>query len=176
MDVLDPHGLITFDQNSLHRRVSHDRQAIAFFRRAQIRHGSAAAAVVARGDLVEADAVLAFAIEIRSERNAGLLRSTHKPTGQFTHLLEIRDPQRTAGRVIAIVESLIVFGTLEVRQHLAKRPALATCTGPVVVILVLAADVDQRIHRTATAQHPTLGKYALASVHRRLRFGLVTRQ
>src|SRR6266446_147010 len=65
--------------------------------------------------------------------------------------------------------ALVTFRTLEIRQHLLPRPALASKRCPVVIVGVMAADIDHAVDRARSAQRLAARLVASASVEPRLR-------
>src|SRR6266436_1295373 len=65
--------------------------------------------------------------------------------------------------------ALVTFRTLEIRQDLLPRPALASKRCPVVIVGVMAADIDHAVDRARSAQRPAARLVASASVEPRLR-------
>ena len=65
--------------------------------------------------------------------------------------------------------ALVFFRAFEVGQYVAVSPALRTQVGPVIVVLVLPADVQQAIDGAGAAQNPTSRPTHLPVVGLRLR-------
>src|SRR5882724_12411509 len=65
--------------------------------------------------------------------------------------------------------ALVTFRTLEIGQDLLPRPALASKRCPVVIVGVMAADIDHTVDRARSAQRLAARLVALASVEPRLR-------
>ncbi len=61
--------------------------------------------------------------------------------------------ERPAGAVEFAGAARLVFGALEVGQHVGRRPAGVAELAPQVEILVLAADVDHAVDAGRTAEH-----------------------
>jgi hypothetical protein len=59
----------------------------------------------------------------------------------------------SADVMIVISVVLLIFGFAEIRQYIVETPARIAEAPPVVVILVLTADIDQAIDRTGPAEH-----------------------
>jgi hypothetical protein len=56
-----------------------------------------------------------------------------------------------------VAAALLVLGALEIRQHVARTPALAAHLAPAVEIGVLAAYVEHAVDRRRTAEDLALG-------------------
>src|SRR5882724_12046463 len=65
--------------------------------------------------------------------------------------------------------ALVTFRTLEIGQDLLPRPALASKRCPVVIVGVMAADIDHAVDRARSAQRLAARLVASASVEPRLR-------
>ena len=81
--------------------------------------------------------------------------------------------QRAAGAVIFVGAALLVLGLLEIGQHVVIAPAGIAALAPAIVILVLAAHIQQAVDRTRTAEHLSARLEHLPAVQSRLRLGLV---
>ena len=65
----------------------------------------------------------------------------------------VRHRQRAAGAVIFVGAALLIFGLLEIGQHVVIAPAGVAALAPAIVVLVLAAHIQQAVDRTRSAQH-----------------------
>ena len=113
------------------------------------------------------------AIEIIVARNAGLLRRFDEGLAEPMRLADIGNCERSADTVEIIAAALLILGAPEIGQHVGKAPAGITELPPMIVILVLAADVEQAVDRTRSAQHLAARLDDLAVVQLRLRLGFV---
>ena len=173
LPVFDGARAAAFKENALRQRVGLDAQIAAVLRRAQIGEGAAGAAAAARRSLEEARALLLRAIEIRIERNAGLAGGLHERFRQRVVMPPVRHRQRAAGAVILVFAALLVLGLPEVRQHVLKAPAGIAALAPAVVILVLAAHIQQAVDRARAAEHFSARLKYLPAVQARFGLGLV---
>ena len=105
--------------------------------------------------------------------NAGFRGGRHKGFGQRIGVAPVRHRQRAAGAVIFVGAALLVLGLLEVGQHVVITPAGIAALAPAIVILVLAAHIQQAVDRARSAQHLAARLKHLAAVQPRLRLGLV---
>ena len=123
------------------------------------------------GGLVEADAVLAVAVEIVAVGQVQLLASADKRHAERVSVAVLADRQQALTAVIGVGQALVGLGTFEIGQHVLIAPADAAVTfGPLVVILPLATNIDHAVDR---AQHLALGDLHAAVVGVRLGFGFV---
>jgi hypothetical protein len=88
-------------------------------------------------------------------------------------MTQIRNRQRAANPVKIIRAAMLVFGFLEIGQHVVKAPAMVAVLTPAVVVLVLTADIEQAVDRTRSAQHLAARLKHASPVQSRLRLGLV---
>ena len=123
--------------------------------RVQVGHRRGTAPPVAHGLLEMRHAVLPGAVVVGI---VGITRVDPRADVEVDHLAfhqAVRDGQRPlapAQRVVAAA-ALVALGPLEQRQHLVPRPAAAAHLRPAVVILRLAAHVEQPVDRGRAAQH-----------------------
>ena len=68
-------------------------------------------------------------------------------------LADVGHRERASGSVKLVRAALLIFGAPKIGQHLGKAPAGIAELPPMVVILVLAADIEQAVDRTRSAQH-----------------------
>ncbi|MCY1346045.1 hypothetical protein D9M69_321200 [compost metagenome] len=140
----------------------------------QVALGRAAALAVLLGDLVAEAAILLAAVVVLGAGDALRLGGAHEHLAQRAGRLQLGDVQRTAGAVeLALAETLVVLGLLEVRQHLVVAPAGVAQARPVVVVPAVATHVDHAVDRAGTAQRLAARLVALAPVEARLRHRLV---
>ena len=67
-------------------------------------------------------------------------------------LADIGDRERAADAVQLVGAALLILGAPEIRQHVGESPAGIAELPPVIVILVLAADIEQPVDRARSAQ------------------------
>jgi hypothetical protein len=171
--VRDAAGALAVEQDALCQRRGLDAQIAARQRRPQIgprRRGPPAAP---RRGLEEARALLGRAIEIRIGRNADFGRGMHERFRQRIMVAPVRHRQRSAGAVIFVGAALLIFRLPEVRQHVVIAPAGIAALPPAVIVLVLAAHVEQAVDRAGTAEHFSPRLEHLPAVQTGLGLGLV---
>ena len=133
-------------------RVGHHLQVGPAQVRRQVGLGGAAALAALLRHLVQAHAFLQRAVEVAVQRVAGLLRGLHEELGRARRLLQVHHVQRAARAMEGVAAAFVVLGLQEVGQHVLPGPARVALGGPMVVVLVLAADIDHRVDRTGPAQ------------------------
>src|SRR6185437_15749378 len=107
-------------------------------------------------------ALLGRPVEVIVARKAGLSCRLDESFAQRMRFAHIGDRERAAGAVQRICAALLILCAPEVGQHVPEAPAGITELTPVVVILRLAADIEQAVDRTGTAQHFAARLYDLA--------------
>src|ERR1700722_8461658 len=88
-------------------------------------------------------------------------------------LADVRDRQWAADTMQIVGAALLILGALEVGQYVLKRPAGVTELPPVIVVLMLAADVEQAVDRARSAHHLAAWLDDLPVIQFRFRFGLI---
>ena len=134
--------------------------------------GGGPAAPVVGGGLVVAAAFLLRAVEIGVAGEAGFLAGVQHRIGQFEAAGLVGDGQRAAGRVVVIGAARLVLGFLEVGENRIPVPADAAALAPLVVVGVVAADIDHAVDRAGAAQGLAARKVELAVGELRLRGAL----
>src|SRR6516225_4400970 len=81
------------------------------------------------------------------------MRRFDESLAQRMWLADVGDGKRPADAVKVVGAALLILGAPEIRQHVGKAPAGIAELPPVIVVLVLAADVEQVVDRTRSAQH-----------------------
>ena len=155
LHLAEPAGLHTdrtrpLEQHPLDEHVGHHGQVGALHRGMQVGDGGARTETAALGDLVHTDAVLGIAIEVLVARQTGLLPRVDEGMRDQVVRALFAHRQRTAHPVPLRSAALVVLRLEEVRQQIRPRPAGNT---PVVVVAVVAADVDHRVDRGGAAEH-----------------------
>src|SRR6201995_2736964 len=146
-------------------------QIAAMLCRPQIGIRARRAAAAPRGGLEEARAFLGLAVEIRIEGNADLDRGLDEGFRQRVLMAPVRHRQRTARPVIIVRAALLVLRLLEIGQHVVIAPADIAALAPAIVILMLAAHIEQAVDRTRSSQLLASWLERLASPKSRLRLG-----
>ena len=123
----------------------------------QERARGAPAPPVLLGELVEAAAVLAGAVEVGVRGHAGLLGGGDEHLGQRMAEPMVGHVERAAAGVEAVFQPLVVLGLPEERQHVLVAPALVAELGPVIVVRGVAPDVDHVVDRAGPAERPPAG-------------------
>ena len=171
--VFDRPGAAALEHDALRQRRGLDAQIAAVPRRAQIGPRRARPPPAPRRGLKQPGAFLGRAVEIRIVRNAGLGRGVDKGLRQRIGMPRIRHRQRPAGAMKFVGAALLVLRLLEIGQHVVKSPAGIAELAPAVVILMLAAHIEQAVDRARPAQHFSARLKHLPPVQARLRLGLV---
>ena len=86
---------------------------------------------------------------------------------------QIGNRQRPADAMEIVGAALLIFRFLEIGQHIVIAPAAVAVLAPAIVILVLAAHVEQAVDRARSAQHLAARLKHTSPVQSRLRLGLV---
>ena len=171
--VFDRHRAAPFEHNALRQCRGLDPQIAPPPRRAKIGPRRARPPPAPRRGLKPSGAFLGGAIEVGIFRNAGFGRSLDEGVRQRIRMPRIRHRQRPAAAVKFIRAALLIFRRLEIRQHVVEPPSGIAELPPAVVILVLAAHIEQPVDRTRPAQHFSARLKHGSSVQARLRLGLV---
>ena len=150
-----------------------DVQVGAGLRRFQEGLGSAATPAAMGGQLEVAYALLAFPVEIVVGRNARFQCGINEGVGDLPPEADIGYRQRPPGGMMGIRTALLVLRLEKIGQYLLPGPARIAHGGPFVIILGLAADVQQTVQRTGTAQHLAPGPVQPSAVEPRIRIGSV---
>ena len=154
--VVDADRAAVLDDHAGRHRAGFHRQVGARHRGPQEGIHAAAAPGVAVGCLVVAAAFLGLAVEVGVEGQPRLLCRAQECRRYRQGADGVAYAERAAGRVVAVVEALVVLRPLEVGQHVGIGPAGAAGRGPGVVIPGVAAGIDHGVDRAAAAQHPAL--------------------
>ena len=114
--------------------------------RFQVSHCGRTPTPVDRRRLEAPDALLCRAIEIIVTRDTCLDRSVDEGIANLALVTNIRDLQGPTGSVKVVGAVLLVLRLLKERQNFLVAPALVSKLAPVVVVLPLAANVDQAVY------------------------------
>ena len=153
--------------------IGFNRQVAPFPGGLEIPCRAAATSALPGDQLVGACAFLRCAVEIIVGRVTRLDATGNKSPGQRVGPVHIRHPLRAAIAMKVISAALITFGADEIRQHIVPRPAAVAKRCPVIVILTLAAHVDQPVDRTGTTQHFPAWPVNRTAVHTRIGLGVI---
>src|SRR5690606_27502702 len=110
-------------------------------------HRSARAPAIPDGRLLGADLTLGGAHEIGIEGQPELLTGRDPGLAVREVVLEPGHPELAAAAVILAFTTLVALGALEEGQHGLVVPALRTQIAPLVVVGMLAANVDKAVDR-----------------------------
>ena len=136
----------------LDQRFCPDRQIRARPGRLDIgARGGPAFAILLR-DLIEAHALLLFAVEIIPNRQLQIAGSLDKGEAARIGPFLVGYRERPVAAMIGIAAALIAFRFLEIGQDIIIGPAAASHRRPIVIIPFVAADIDHRIDRARSAQ------------------------
>ena len=173
LPVFDRFGATAFEQDALRQRRGFDVQVAAGLCRTKVGVcGAGAPAAVGRG-LEESRTFLGGAIEIGIGGDADFSRGHDKGFRQGILVAPVGHRQRPVPAVIFIRTALLALRFLEIGQHVLIAPAGIAALAPAIVILVLAAHVQQPVDRTRTAEHFSARLEHLPAVQARFRLGLV---
>src|ERR1051325_10187677 len=150
-------------------RVDEHPQVRPPLRGPQITGRRAAAASAADGRLVITGALLRGAVKVAIARNPERRRRGDKGIAQLV-ALEISDFERAACTVPLIGAASLVLRPLEVRQEIRKPPA---GNAPAVIVLGLAADVDEAVDGGRAAQHLAARREDATAAKRGFWLGLI---
>jgi hypothetical protein len=145
--IFDADRAAVLDENARRLRRGADDEVGARRRGAQIGRGRAPVLAVLLRDLEQTATRLYRAVEIRIERNAGLLRRLEKDVAQDIGVGPLGDVERSVAAVELVVEALVALRLDEEWQHVGIAPAGIAELPPMVVVSGLTADIDHRIDR-----------------------------
>ena len=171
--IFDSNRTATLDQHARRLRVFHDSKILARRYGMQIGRGRAPAPAVFLSHLKEPASELHGAVEIRVERQAGLLRRLDENMAKWAGERAFGVIERAIGAVKAVVQALVALGLLEVGQHVVVAPAGIAELAPMIIVGRLPAHIDHGIDRARTAKEPAARPIHAPALHRRLRRGFV---
>ncbi len=173
LPIFDGASAASIEQNPLRLCGGFDLQVAAAPRGTKIgKRGAGATAAPCRG-LEKPGALLGRAVEVGIGGNAGFRRRHYKGLRKRIGVPPVGHRQRAADAVKFVGAALLVFRLLEVGQHVVIAPAGVAPLPPAVIVLMLAANVEQAVDRTRSAQHLAARLEHGSPVQSRLRFGLV---
>src|SRR4029077_14251686 len=85
---------------------------------------------------------------------AGFASRLEEHRDRPAHRAAVGDMLWAADRVVLVAAAFVVFGTDEVRKDVVVGPAGCTRSGPLIVVVGVAADVDHCVHRARSSEHP----------------------
>ncbi|CUI27591.1 Uncharacterised protein [Achromobacter xylosoxidans] len=154
-------------------RAGLDTQVGAAARRPQIGHRGGAAAAIAGGELVVAHPFLVAAVEVGHVWQAERARRADQAFDQRMRRLDRGGVQRTFGAARGARAEVVVLELAEVGQAFLPAPARVAGGGPGIVVLALAADVDQAVDGAGAAQRAAARPVDAAVQHVGVGFGVV---
>src|SRR5208283_5140504 len=104
-------------------------------------------------DLVEVDAVLHGAVEIRVVAQPALYGGFNERRAQGIAESEILDGKRPADAVMLARAPRLVFGLAKIREHARVVPAVRAQRRPFVIVEAMAAGVAHGVDRARAAEH-----------------------
>lgn len=113
---------------------------------------AAAAFAVLLCDLIQTQSFLFPAVEVVANRIPGLPRSLEVDVHDRIVALQLADTQGSALPVVLVEKLIVIFGSLEVRQHVCVRPPVVAERSPLIVVESVAADVTHGIDGRAASQ------------------------
>ena len=131
------------------------------------------AASLVRGGLVESNAFLACAVKVFGVAQTRFLRGADEGPRNRMSVAAVGYLLRPIYAMKFVGEALIAFEGAKYRQYLVVRPVPATHLRPGVVVLLLSADVNHRIYRTAAAENIALRHDGRPPIQSLLAFGCV---
>ena len=161
---LDTDRAFPVEQHACGERIREHVDVAACHGRVQIGHGRAATPAGALRELKAAHAVLRGAVVILVRLDAGFDRRLDAGIDERVHRAAVADRERPSDTVVIARATLVVLGSLEVREHVLVAPTLETQRRPLVVVEPVAADVDHRVERARAAEHPPAREVRPAAV------------
>src|ERR1019366_4647879 len=171
--VFNRHRATSIEHHALRQRGRLDLQIASALGRAKIRYRSARSSSVPRRRLEKTGALLGCAVEVGIFGYAGLRRGSDECRGERVGVTQIGNRLRTANTVKIVSAALLVLGFLEIRQDVVITPSAVAVLAPAIIILVLAANVEQAVDRTRSAQDLAARLKYRTPLQSRFRFGLV---
>ena len=174
LSIAHTHGAPALDHQAGGLRFGRDAQIGALHRGPQIALCSAPAPALPGRELVVAGAFLAHAVEIFAARHADLAGAADEGFDQLILGPDVGHRERAIAAVESVRTALVALRLDEVGQHVVVAPTRVAQRGPMVVVLALAADVDQAVDRTRAAQGLAARPVDAAAVHVRIGVGVET--
>src|SRR5262249_38731317 len=144
----------TRDEDAGRETPGADREVAPVTRRREISGRGARAAAVALGDLVEADALLASAVEIILAGQTGGFPPPDEHRGERVAAREILHRKRAALSVVTVLSApAVILAPEKERQHGRVAPCRRGDGGPLIVITAMPTRVAHGVDRAAAAQH-----------------------
>ncbi len=167
-------GAFAVEADPVHQGPGHHRQVVPFHGRVQIAAGHAPAFAVLLVDLVHRHPFLGVVVEVIGGRVAGLDPGGHERLADRVAEFQLGDVEVAVNAVErALAAGLVVFTTLEQRQHVFIAPAGVTQRLPVVVIPGVATGVAHGVHRRGAAQGLAAGNIDFTVIKGFLRYRVI---
>ena len=170
--IFHTHGARAVEQDARGMRTGNDLQVGPRQVGREVALGRAVALAILVRDLVQAHAFLRGAVEVGVVRVPGLHTGVGEILAEPVGRTQVRHIEGAAPAVPVVGTALVVFGAQKVRLHILPAPARVALRGPVVVVGVLAPDVDHGVDRAGASQHLATGLVAAPVVQRGLRRGI----
>jgi len=170
--VFDTHGARALEQDARGVGTGDDLQVGARKVRREVALGRAVALAVLVRDLVQAHAFLRGTVEVGVVRIPRLHTRFGEVVAEAVGRAQVRHVEGAALGVPGISTALVVLGAQEVGLHILPAPARVALRGPVVVVGMLAPDVDHGVDGAGAPQHLAAWLIAAPVVQRRLRRGV----
>ncbi|PAV72392.1 hypothetical protein WR25_15959 [Diploscapter pachys] len=164
-------GAFALEHDAFDMGVGQHREVTALAHRFQECGGRAPAPAIADGHVVIADTLLPGTVEVFVENVSCTQGRLDEGFGDDM-AMRGADVKLAFAAVVVVVTAMVHLALAKVGQHIVERPAFVTQRVPVVVIVVMAADVDHAIDRAAAAQHLAARLVAMATAQASLRSGL----
>src|SRR4030095_1432643 len=130
------------------------------------------AQAVACGQLVIAGAFLCCAIEVIVARNPEFQGGGNQRLDKLMGRPDVRCPLRTYRAMPGTLAADVVLELAKIGEHLHMAPARIAKRDPVIVILVLATDVNEPVDRARSPQRTAAWPIDLPAVHPGVGVGL----
>ena len=135
--------------------------------------GSALAHAVFDVQLVVANAFLILAVKVFVVGNSAFDARLNIELGQFHFVGGLIYPQTAADTVKVVLAANIVLGATEIGQQVIVAPAAVAGSGPGVVVLALAANIDHTIDGAGAPQYLATRPVQLPVVKHGLGLGFI---
>ena len=152
-EIFDAYGALFFKRDSRDVCIGDDGEIFASEGGLEVGVGGAVAAAVFLRHLVEACAILAVTVEIGIGWDAEGGGCCEESAGEGIHAAQVCDMERPVCAMEFRFASCLHLRFLEIGKDVIETPALISEAGPVIVIEVIATDVNHGVHRTRAAQH-----------------------
>ncbi len=172
LPVLDSRGPRALEEDALGVGAGFHPQVRPAARGLQVRHRAARAPAVSREELEVAHALLARPVEVVVARHAQFTRAGDDRVDQLVATGNVGAGDGAVGAVIFGRAARIGLELAEVGEHVLPRPTGIAERCPVIVVLVLAADVDEPVDRGGAAEAAPARPVDLPTVHPGIGLGL----